>query len=257
MCCYLMTVKSESYQNRYYDIIKTTNKWLMFDNGYIYMCLGPVKGLGADSISRCYITNMENPIVEISLSHAVTGARWTEDGAHWSRAEYTSMPTTGVEQRWLCWIQLLIKRWSCVNFQTQFHTRIAYKLTYITRESCHIFIYMIGANMKFNHTNFPIHSWHSSYLFTSIMSTIAEPCTYSLGLNSLTHNHSHVRSQWGVIEPGPTFIKPDQRNPWIKDQLWNDLLSTILHLQLPNFVSCGRDKPSHVTQNLVTVDVKL
>ena len=58
-------------------------------------------------------------------------------------------------------------------------------------------------------------------------------------------------------ETGPTFIKPDQRNPWIKDQLWNDLLSTILHLQLPNFVSCGRDKPSHMTQNLVTVGVKL
>ena len=57
--------------------------------------------------------------------------------------------------------------------------------------------------------------------------------------------------------PGPTFIKPDQRNPWIKDQLWNDLLSTILHLQLPNVVSCGRDKPSHMTQNLVTVGVKL
>ena len=57
--------------------------------------------------------------------------------------------------------------------------------------------------------------------------------------------------------PGPTFIKPDQRNPWIKDQLWNNLLSTILHLQLPNFVSCGRDKPSHMTQNLVTVGVKL
>ena len=57
--------------------------------------------------------------------------------------------------------------------------------------------------------------------------------------------------------PGPTFIKPDQRNPWIKDQLWNDLLSTILHLQLPNFVSCGRDKPSHMTQNLVTVGMKL
>ena len=56
---------------------------------------------------------------------------------------------------------------------------------------------------------------------------------------------------------GPTFIKPGQRNPWIKDQLGNDLLSTILHLQLPNFVSCGRDKPSHMTQNLVTVGVKL
>ena len=62
---------------------------------------------------------------------------------------------------------------------------------------------------------------------------------------------------WVHHLPGPTFIKPDQRNPWIKDQLWNDLLSTILHLQLPNFVSCGRDKPSHMTQNLVTVGVKL
>ena len=58
-------------------------------------------------------------------------------------------------------------------------------------------------------------------------------------------------------DPGSAFIKPDQRNPWIKDQLGNALLSTILHLQLPNFVSCGRDKPSHMTQNLVTVGVKL
>ena len=57
--------------------------------------------------------------------------------------------------------------------------------------------------------------------------------------------------------PGSIFIKPDQRNPWIKDQLGNDLLSTILHLQLPNFVSCGTDKPSHMTQNLVTVGAKL
>ena len=63
--------------------------------------------------------------------------------------------------------------------------------------------------------------------------------------------------KWLPFWPGPTFIKPDQRNPWIKDQLWNDLLSTMLHLQLPNFVSCGRDKPSHMTQNLVTVGVKL
>ena len=47
--------------------------------------------------------------------------------------------------------------------------------------------------------------------------------------------------------PGSAFIKPDQRNPWIKDQLGNALLSTILHLQLPSFVSCGRDKPSHTT----------
>ena len=56
---------------------------------------------------------------------------------------------------------------------------------------------------------------------------------------------------------GSAFIKPDQRNPWIKDQLGNALLSTILYLQLPNFVSCGRACPSHMTQNLVTVGAKL
>ena len=58
-------------------------------------------------------------------------------------------------------------------------------------------------------------------------------------------------------EPGPSFIKPDQLDPRIKDQLRNALLSTILSLQLPNFVSCGRACPSHMTQNLVTVGAKL
>ena len=58
-------------------------------------------------------------------------------------------------------------------------------------------------------------------------------------------------------QPGSAFIKPDQRNPWIKDQLRNALLSTILYLQLPNFVWCGRACPSHMTQNLVTVGAKL
>ena len=81
--------------------------------------------------------------------------------------------------------------------------------------------------------------------------TLSPPMMVSL-LIYMRHSSS-VR----YAAPGPTFIKPDQRNPWIKDQLWNDLLSTILHLQLPNFVSCGRDKPSHMTQNLVTVGVKL
>ena len=56
-----------------------------------------------------------------------------------------------------------------------------------------------------------------------------------------------------VTVPGSAFIKPDQLDPWIRDQIGKTLLSTILHLQLPNFVSCGRDKPSHMTQNLVTV----
>ena len=62
---------------------------------------------------------------------------------------------------------------------------------------------------------------------------------------------------WLLVSPGPTFIKPDQRNPWIKDQIKITLLPTISHLLLLNFVSCGRDKPSHMTQNLVTVGAKL
>ena len=53
--------------------------------------------------------------------------------------------------------------------------------------------------------------------------------------------------------PGPTFIKPHQLDPWIKDQMKITLLSTVSPLHLPNFVSCGTDKPSHMTQNLVTV----
>ena len=60
-----------------------------------------------------------------------------------------------------------------------------------------------------------------------------------------------------IVSPGPTFIKQDQLNPRIKDQMKITLLSTISPLQLPNFVSCGRDKPSHRTQNLVTVGTKL
>ena len=60
-----------------------------------------------------------------------------------------------------------------------------------------------------------------------------------------------------VGRPGSAFIKPDQRNPWIMDQIKITLLPTISHLLLPNFVSCGRDCPSHMTQNLVTVGAKL
>ena len=69
--------------------------------------------------------------------------------------------------------------------------------------------------------------------------------------------HSHDKDLDIPRTTGSAFIKPDQRNPWIKDQLGNALLSTNLHLQLPNFVSCGRDKPSHMTQNLVTVGANL
>ena len=63
----------------------------------------------------------------------------------------------------------------------------------------------------------------------------------------------HTKRSW----PGSAFIKPDQLDPWIKDQIKITLLPTISHLQLPNFVSCGRACPSHMTQNLVTVGAKL
>ena len=56
---------------------------------------------------------------------------------------------------------------------------------------------------------------------------------------------------------GSAFIKPDQLDPWIKDLIKITLLSTVSHLQLPNFVTCGRACPSHMTQNLVTVGAKL
>ena len=59
------------------------------------------------------------------------------------------------------------------------------------------------------------------------------------------------------LVPGSAFIKPDQLDPWIKDHIKITLLPTISHLQLPNFVSCGRACPSHMTQNLVTVGAKL
>ena len=59
-----------------------------------------------------------------------------------------------------------------------------------------------------------------------------------------------------VGSPDPTFIKPDQLDPWIMDQIKITLLPTISHLLLPNFVSCGRACPSHMTQNLVTVGAK-
>ena len=70
--------------------------------------------------------------------------------------------------------------------------------------------------------------------------------------------HEKLKLHFGKKhDPGSAFIKPDQRNPWIKDQIKITLLPTISHLLLPNFVSCGRACPSHMTQNLVTVGAKL
>ena len=56
------------------------------------------------------------------------------EGELTSPNEYSSRPTTGAEQRCLCWFQCLIRKWSCVNHQCQFHTQIAYKPTYMTHD---------------------------------------------------------------------------------------------------------------------------
>ena len=43
------------------------------------------------------------------------------------------------KQRWMRWTQCSIKKWSFVNFQFQFHERIAHKLIYMTHEPCYIY----------------------------------------------------------------------------------------------------------------------
>ena len=79
-----------------------------------------------------------------------------------------------------------------------------------------------------------------------------------LGPDGNLHIDSHdCRQHYLLHTPGSAFIKPDQLDPWIKDQIKITLLPTISYLLLPNFVSCGRACPSHMTQNLVTVGAKL
>ena len=99
-------------------------------------------------------------------------------------------------------------------------------------------------------------AWLNNYIHRKLWGEIDYPrCRYPF----LAHNSSiwTTVSQMASSCPGSAFIKPDQRNPWIKDQIKITLLPTISHLLLPNFVSCGRACPSHMTQNLVTVGAKL
>ena len=65
-----------------------------------------------------------------------------------------------------------------------------------------------------------------------------------------------TKAKHNKASSGPTFIKPDQRNPWIKDQLGNDLLSTICTYSYQILCHVGGTSPP-TTQNLVTVGAKL
>ena len=67
--------------------------------------------------------------------------------------DITSRPTTGAEQRWVRWLQCLIRKWSCVNHQFQLHTP-----TYMAQELCYLLLFIIGTDIKFNHTNSAFHS---------------------------------------------------------------------------------------------------
>ena len=106
-------------------------------------------------------------------------------------------------------------------------------------------------------------AWFCSTYFVDICCLLKE--MVAPNCNALSGFVANLRAVYqahentGMVKctPGSAFIKPDQRNPWIKDQIKITLLPTISHLLLPNFVSCGRACPSHMTQNLVTVGAKL
>ena len=123
------------------------------------------------------------------------------------------MPTTGAEQRWVSWILCLIRKWSCVNLEFQFHTQIAYRPTYMTRDLCYMmrFIYILHiiqshlfGNPFFGTLTRPFHiasdcasaQWRSVLHVLVTCSPRVNKCWVtchmgdSLGLKSLTHNYS-------------------------------------------------------------------
>ena len=106
-----------------------------------------------------------------------------------------SRPTTGAEQEWVRWLQCLNRKWSCVNHQFQFHTQIAYKPTYMTHDLCYLLPFIIGTDIKFNHTNSAIHSsGYSPGLFTSAGDYTS--AQWRLVLHILVTCSPHVNKCW-------------------------------------------------------------
>ena len=61
----------------------------------------------------------------------------------------------------------LIRKWSCVNHQFEFHAQIAYRPTYMTHDLCYL-LFIICTGIKFTHTNAASHSsGHSRGPFAS------------------------------------------------------------------------------------------
>ena len=162
-------------------------------------------------------------------SHQVTGACSTEVTACQSWAEYFSRPTMGAEQWWVCWLQCLLTTWSYINFQFQFHTRIAYKPTYMTHDLCHMLLIVIGTDIKCNHTNSAIHSSrHSSSFFTSasdyasaqwrLVLHILVTCTPHFNKCWVVHaiygihwGWCHVQARWWSVVSWRTCLTGDEK----------------------------------------------
>ena len=112
---------------------------------------------------------------------------------------------------------------SCVNHQFQFHTQIAYKHSYMTYDLCYLILFVIGTDIKFNHTNsanpffgtrarpFHFRQWlrvcavkiGTSYfgnLFLTCQQVLGHACHiwYSLWLK-WPITTQHVQAQWGLV----------------------------------------------------------
>ena len=132
-----------------------------------------------------------------------------------STIEYSSRPTTRAEQRWVRWLQCLIRKWSCVNYQFQFNTQIAYEPTYMAHDLYYVLLVNYWHWHKIESHQFgnpffgtlaqPFHfrQWlrvcamktGTSYfgnLFPTCQDVLGHACHiwHSLWLKSLTHNHS-------------------------------------------------------------------
>ena len=99
------------------------------------------------------------------------------------------------EQRWVRWLRCLIRKWTCVNHQFQFHTPIAYKPIYMTHGLCYLLLFNYWHWHKFNHTNSAIHSsGHSHSLLTSASDYTS--AQWRLVLHILVTCSPHVNKCW-------------------------------------------------------------
>ena len=80
-------------------------------------------------------------IWDTGLSHAKLVSLTSPSCSGWPVPMNTQGQQRTAEQRWVRWLQCLIRKWSCVNHQFQFHTQIAYKPTYITHDLCYLLLF--------------------------------------------------------------------------------------------------------------------